>query len=379
MALNKKTLDYIDLHREEAKELLLTLAKIPAPSNHEEKRAAFLKAWLEAQGAEGVYIDDALNLVYPVGVLGPDTALTVFSAHSDVVFPDTEELPLSIENGRIYCPGVGDDTANAVALMTVAKCVAQNKLVPNEGGMLFVITAGEEGLGNAKGARRIMAEFGHRVTAFFSLDGTADEITNGSIGSKRFRIKMATEGGHSYWDFGNRNAIACLASLIDNLYTIKTDAGTTYNVGAIEGGTSVNTIAQTAEMLYEFRAERNESLSGMEAHFNAALELYRAKGIRVEAELIGERPCAVGVDPHAERELAAQTEKAVRAHYGLSPELRPSSTDCNIPLSIGIPSVSVGCCLGKGAHTREEYVELDSLLPGLRLAFELVSRYIPLL
>ncbi|MCE5235784.1 MAG: M20/M25/M40 family metallo-hydrolase [Eubacteriales bacterium] len=379
MALNKKVLEYIDLHREEALQLLLTLAKIPAPSNHEEKRAAFCKAWLEAQGAEGVYIDDAFNVIYPVGVSGPDTALTVFSAHSDVVFPDTEELPLFTENGRIYCPGVGDDTANAVALMTVAKYVAQFKLVPQTGGVLFVITAGEEGLGNAKGARRIMAEFGRRVTAFFSLDGTGDEITNGAIGSKRFRIRMATEGGHSYWDFGNRNAIACLASLIDNLYAIKVDAGTTYNVGTIEGGTSVNTIAQSAEMLYEFRAERNESLAGMEAHLNAAIELYRAKGVKVEAELIGERPCAVGVDPGKERELATQTEKAVREHYGLSPVFRPSSTDCNIPLSLGIPAVSVGCCLGKGAHTRGEYVELSSLLPGLRLAFDLISRYIALL
>ena len=116
MFLNEEIYKYIDEHKDEAYELLLTLARIPAPSHHEQKRAEFCRDWLIAQGAEGVYIDDVLNVIYPVGVTenGP---LTVYMAHSDVVFPDTEALPLEVRDGRIYCPGVGDDTANVVALL----------------------------------------------------------------------------------------------------------------------------------------------------------------------------------------------------------------------------------------------------------------------
>ena len=106
--LNEEILQYIQNHREEAYELLLTLARIPAPSNHEEKRARFCSEWLKAQGAEGVYVDEALNVVYPVEA-GDHVPVEVYMAHTDVVFPDEEELPLRVEEGRIYCPGVGDD------------------------------------------------------------------------------------------------------------------------------------------------------------------------------------------------------------------------------------------------------------------------------
>ena len=120
MQLSQEILQYIEEHQKEALDLLIELAQIPAPSNHEEKRAAFCKDWLEKQGAKGVYIDEALNVIYPVGCT-EDNPLVVYMAHSDVVFPDTEPLPIKIEDGKIYCPGVGDDTANAAALLTVAK------------------------------------------------------------------------------------------------------------------------------------------------------------------------------------------------------------------------------------------------------------------
>ena len=120
MELSKEILDFIAAHQQEGYELLLELAQIPAPSNHEEKRAAFCKAWLERQGAEGVYIDDALNVIYPIGC-NDDNDLVVFMAHSDVVFPDSSPLPLRIEDDRIYCPGIGDDTANVVAILMTAK------------------------------------------------------------------------------------------------------------------------------------------------------------------------------------------------------------------------------------------------------------------
>lgn len=376
MELSKEILDYIDAHRQEGYDLLLELAQIPAPSNHEEKRAAFCKAWLDRQGAEGVYIDKALNVIYPVGCT-ENNDLVVFMAHSDVVFPDTEALPLKVEGDRIYCPGIGDDTANVAAILMTAKYIAEHHLKPKERGMLLVINSGEEGLGNLKGSRKIMEDFGSRVCEFVTLDGRTHSCVNRAVGSKRYRIEINTEGGHSYANFGNRNAIALLASMIDQLYAIDVPpmGKTTYNVGMISGGTSVNTIAQHAQMLYEFRSDEREALTVMQAHMDDIVEFYRAKDIDVTVTLVGDRPCAAPVDPEKMAAMIARAEEAAQRWYGHGITCRSGSTDCNIPLSMGIPSLSLGCYRGEGAHTREEYVEASSLHAGLRFAYDLILHH----
>ena len=376
MKLTQNILDYINDHREEAYQLLLTLAQIPAPSNHEEKRAQFCLSWLEKQGAKGAYIDEALNVVYPIGCTDSNPVV-VFMAHSDVVFPDTTPLPLTVEDGKIKCPGVGDDTANVVALLMTAKYIVQNKLLPSDTGVLLVVNSGEEGLGNLKGSRKIMEDYDGRVTEFITFDGGAHSVTNRAVGSKRYRIEIDTEGGHSYGKFGNRNAIAYLASLIDTLYTIKVPpkGKTTYNVGLISGGTSVNTIAQHAEMLYEFRSDEQESLTVMERHLDAAIAFYKTKGVDVTVTLLGDRPCSGEVDTKKETALMERAAGAVKQHYGYDVVFSSGSTDCNIPLSKGVPAVCVGCVVGAGAHTREEYVEIDSLQSGICVAFELILHH----
>lgn len=136
---------------------IVTLGKIPAPSNHEEKRAQWCKEYLESFGAEGVYIDSALNVVYPYHAEGCDE-LVAFLGHTDVVFPDTDELPVRIEGDTIYGPGIGDDTANAVAVMEMARMVTEMNLTPKTG-ILFVLNTGEEGLGNLKGVRQVMEDY----------------------------------------------------------------------------------------------------------------------------------------------------------------------------------------------------------------------------
>lgn len=380
MNLTETILNYIDDHKNEAYELLLELAQIPAPSNHEEQRADFCCRWLQAQGAKGVYIDEALNVVYPVGCT-EENPVAIYMAHSDVVFPDAAPLPLTVSDGKIHCPGVGDDTANVVALMMAAKYIAENNLLPDgESGIVLVINSGEEGLGNLKGSRKIMETYQGRVTEFVTLDGGARHIVNRAVGSKRYKIEIDTEGGHSYGSFGNRNAIAYMASLIDTLYTMKVPpkGKTTYNVGTISGGTSVNTIAQHAEMLYEFRSDEKESLAIMEQHLEAAIEFYQAKGISVTVTVVGDRPCSGEVDPAKEEALMNRCAAAIKSHYGYDVIYNSGSTDCNIPLSLGIPAVCAGCMEGAGAHTREEYVEIESLRPGLCVAFELVLHHFQL-
>lgn len=364
---------YMDDHAAEAQQLLMDLAQIPAPSNHEERRAEFCLNWLRSRGAEGAYIDEALNVIYPIGDTG-ENDLMVFMAHSDVVFPDTAPLPLRVENGRICCPGVGDDTANAVALLTAAGYIAEHKLSPKNCGVLLVINSGEEGLGNLKGSRKILEDFGHRVKEFVTFDGNANAVVTRAVGSRRYRVTVKTEGGHSYARFGAPNAIAQLSGLIARLYEVKVpDIGrTTYNVGSISGGTSVNTIAQSAEMLFEFRSDEREGLAIMQAHFDAIVEEFRASGVQIQTEVVGDRPCGLEVDNSG---LARRAAEAVRAHYGFDPQFSCGSTDCNIPLSMGIPAICPGCVLGAGAHTREEYVEIDSLRPGLKVAAQLILHH----
>ena len=367
---------WLEAHREEHLELLTTLAQIPAPSNHENLRAEFCKHWLEDNGARGVYIDRALNVIWPLNVTD-DKPLMVFAAHSDVVFPDTDPLPLRVEEGKIYCPGVGDDTASVAALLMAAKFIAENGLTPKNCGILFVVDSGEEGLGNLKGIRHIFDTFGDRIREFISFDGSECRCVNRAVGSRRYRIAIDTEGGHSYAAFGNRNAIAYLASLIDTLYTIKVPplGKTTYNVGTISGGTSVNTIAQHAEMLYEFRSDEAEALAIMERHLQAALEFYRTKGITVTAELVGDRPCSASVDEETMSAMTARAMAATLRHYGRELAFTGGSTDCNIPLSRGTAALCLGCYRGFGAHTREEYIETDSLMPGMEFVLDLILHH----
>lgn len=373
MTMTPPIYEYFESQADNALCLLTELAQIPAPSNQEELRAEFCLNWLRSQGAENAYIDEALNVIYPIGDDGGND-LMVFMAHSDVVFPDTTPLPLKIENGRIYCPGVGDDTANAVALMTTAGYIARKKLTPKGCGVLLVINSGEEGLGNLKGSRKIIADFGHRVKEFVTFDGNANVVVTKAVGSRRYRVSVTTEGGHSYARFGAPNAIAQLSQIISRLYEITVpDIGrTTYNVGTISGGTSVNTIAQNAEMLFEFRSDEREGLSIMQAHFDRIVEEFRSNGVQIQTEVVGDRPCGLDVDNSA---LVDRAAAAVQAHYGLAPHFGVGSTDCNVPLSMGISAICPGCVMGWGAHTREEYVEIDSLLPGLKVAAELILHH----
>ena len=373
MNITEQILKYIKSHEQEAIDLLIELAQIPAPSHHEEQRAAYCKAWLEAQGAKGVYIDEALNVVYPIGCDG-EKQIAVFMAHSDVVFPDTDKLPLTIENGRIHCPGVCDDTANVVAMLMAAKYIAENGLQSQKLGVMLVVNSCEEGLGNLKGCRKIMEDYGNRIAEFVTFDDKNGKGVHKAVGSRRYRVEIDTEGGHSYSDFGNRNAIACMADLIHDLYEIQVPAigKTTYNVGTIEGGTTVNTIAQHAEMLYEFRSDEREAMEYMQQRFESTVAKFRGYGLSISVTVVGDRPCGGDVDAVYMDALMARAD-AASLRYNERPMLfKSGSTDCNIPLSMGIPSICVGCCDGAGCHTREEYLDISGVYPGLCMAFDMI-------
>lgn len=386
-SLDGEIADYIKKHSQELYRLLLRLAQIPAPTGREEQRAAFCLDWLAAQGADGAYIDKAGNVIWPYRAEG--RRLIVFDAHMDVVFPDMEPLPLYESEGRIFCPGVGDNSANVAVLLMAARFVAEHQPDTGEYGLIFVCGVGEEGLGNLKGSREICREFGSRIEAFYALDLTMEDYTARAVGSRRYRVEVTAQGGHSYSCFGNSNANVLLAELILALYRIQVPqrGKTTYNVGMMSGGTSVNTISQRAELLYEMRSDDEQDLAELELKFTETVTSFqqrleqdeskeeKAAAGTVSVTLIGSRPCESGVDEKKRRRLFDYVEQAVEKVRGKKPVPYPCSTDCNIPLSMGIPSVCIGTCLGEGAHTREEYIEKDSLCPGLEVALLLIGNY----
>ncbi len=376
--LSKNIQQYIEEHSQETYDLLVTLAQIPSPSNHEEKRAEFILDLLQSWGAEGAFIDEALNVVYPYADDGKQD-LSVFMAHIDVVFPDTEPLPIRTEGDRLYCPGVGDDTANLVAMLMVVRYLLQEKMTPKDTGILFVANSGEEGLGNLKGSRKICETYGRRIRRFYSFDGGLSGIVCGAVGSARYKVTAHTAGGHSYGKFGAANAIHAISGIVNAIYALQVPeyGRTTYNVGMISGGTSVNSIAQQAEILCEYRSDDPRSMAIMEEHFRKIFAGAQNEEVRIETELVGLRPCgSLQEDARREQEDMLREASAILEEYGGAiPRTGSGSTDCNIPLSMNIPAICYGFYRGQGAHTREEYVEIPSLKTGYYAAFESILAF----
>ena len=377
MALNCDMTAYAAEAWKEAAQIVRDLCKLPAPSHHEELRAEYCKKWFENNGFSNVTIDKALNVIAPVNVTDSND-ITIFMAHTDTVFPDTEPMPFEEKEGFMYSPGVTDDTANLSVLMVCARYFKE-KFAFGDRGFLFIANSCEEGLGNLKGTRQIMADYGSRVKDFVSLDSACmSRMVCEAVGSHRYNVTVKTEGGHSFGSFGNRNAIHILSTMITSLYSVKVpqegNSKTTYNVGIISGGTSVNTIAQEAQMMYEYRSDNKNCLAQMQNMFEKTIEAFRAMGVEVEVEKIGDRPCSGQVNEAAFDALKNRARAALKESLGLEMTDRSGSTDCNIPLSMGIPAICFGVCRGAGCHTREEKLETASLHDGCKLFLDFLFR-----
>ena len=383
---------YAESVRDELLDFLRAFAPIPAPSHNEDRRVAFLLDALPKMGIEGAYVDDAKNVVIPYGVDdGKDVIVAM--AHTDVVFPDVTPLPFSEDETTIHCPGIGDDTTQLAQLLFAFRYFVSRGIRPKTG-IVFVANSCEEGLGNLAGSRAICEAFKGRIRAFVSVDSSCGNaynravgshrykvtvetrgghswgnFANRAVGSHRYRVTVETRGGHSWGNFGNRNAIAEAAGMIRDFYAQKVPEvegqRTTYNVGLISGGTSVNTIAQKAEFLYEYRSTDRGCLSTMKDSFEAIIASHRSDEVKIAVDLVGERPCSGDVDKARQGELEAMANAACRAVFGKNITFKAASTDANIPLSLGIPSLTVGAVVAPGAHTREERLEKSSLVPGL--------------
>ena len=358
---------YVSDHSEEQIELLRTLGKIPAPSRHEDLRAVFCRDWLLTQGAADVTIDKAKNV---------SCDIVAFAAHTDIVFPDMEDLPMREEDGKLYAPGIGDDTSNLVNLLMGAKYLLKNQ-IKLKCGVQIVCNACEEGLGNLDGAKELFASYGPRIKAFYSFDGYTPQCCSTAVGSYRYKISCKTVGGHSYINFGEPNAIEILCRLVEELYKIQapSEVKTTYNVGHIEGGTTVNSIPQACSMLYEFRSTSQKCLEMMEERFHTAVDTCRNLGGELTVELLGVRPGNGPLDMDALQAFTQQSADIISNFYTGDIDFAAYSTDSNVPLSLGIKANTIGTVLGALAHTREEWIDISSLSKGLGIVLSLMLLY----
>jgi len=365
---------YIEENQDMLYKLLWELCHIPAPSHHEEKRAEFCRRWLEEQGAKGVFIDDALNVIYPYACDKHKEAV-LFMAHMDTVFPDMELMDVQVRDGKLFAPGAGDDTANVAILLMIARYFAI--YTPKTSyGVIFAANSCEEGLGNLKGSIALVKRYQKRLRQVVSFDGYIDEICNCAVGSMRYQVEVKTEGGHSYFDFGRPNAIVYLSHIIEEIYRYQVPedgSKTTYNVGCISGGTSVNSIAGQAGMLYEFRSDSRDSMRIVKKDFEELIEKFRQAGTEVTVELVGERPCGVKDSKNPKQKaLEELCQNVIWKRTGRLPGFTSASTDCNIPFSLGIPAATIGLCTGGGAHTRQEWILIDSLKDGFGIAADII-------
>ena len=406
---------YIEAHTAEAEALLKELGRIPAPTRQEDRRAEFVCRWLKNAGLEA-RIDEAKNVIAVLepadraaeearAAAGPGQAgpakkdphapaspMTAFLAHTDVVFPDTEPLPMTQEGSILKAPGIGDDTANLVHLMLGARWLSAHRAELRKG-VLIAANACEEGLGNLDGCRAVFDRYGDRIDEFYSFDCGFGDVVCGAVGSHRCRIRVRAKGGHSYSAFGAENAIHTAARLICALYEIEPygDAKTTFNVGTIRGGTTVNSIAETAEFLYEYRSESEEGLAFMKKKMEAVLASFRQSGHQIETELLGVRPGMGDIDRAAFEQWTDRNLERIRPYVTsvritdrvrrgsavpgdpYLPRKRSASTDANIPLSRGVFANTIGTVVTGNAPTRAEWADLSSIPAGLHIVLSLME------
>ena len=340
----------------------VSICEIPAPPFKEEIRAAEYKRRLEALGLTNVRIDAEGNVIAERRGSG-DGPVVVLSAHLDTVFPEETDVKVRHEGEVMHGPGIGDDCRGLAVVLAVARAMNQVQL-QTHGTILFIGTVGEEGPGNLRGVRHLFEkELKDQVDYFISVDGTGLNITHAAVGSHRYRVTYSGPGGHSYGAFGMPNPIHAMGRAIAKISELQVPRSprTTFSVGIVEGGTSVNSIAFSASFDVDMRSEEKAPLDALDAQFRAAvqeaLEEERARwpqsqrGLEVKIDTIGIRPAGSQPDDAPIVVTAVNAGKEL----GFEPYLSPSSTDSNIPIAMGIPAITIdGGGQGRGSHSLDE-------------------------
>ncbi|HEV2569395.1 M20/M25/M40 family metallo-hydrolase [Sphingomonas sp.] len=381
----KAAVAHLDREHDRIVEEIVTLTEIPAPPFKEEKRAKAYAEMLRTAGLADVELDEEGNAIgLWRGTGAPGRPLIVIAAHLDTVFPEETNVKVRREGTRLYAPGIGDDTRSLAVLLAYVRAMKAAGVKTGRD-ILFVGNVGEEGPGDLRGIRYLFTKgkYKDRVAAFFSMDGTdGARIVNGGTGSKRYRVTYKGPGGHSYGAFGLVNPMTAMSQTVVDLYRIAPpkEPKTTYSASVTGGGTSVNSIPHEVWMEFDMRSESAAELAKLEQRFLGIVQASVAAEngarstkeglIKAEPKLIGNRPA--GKTPES-AELVQVARAAVAAH-GLKPEFQTSSTDANMPMSLGIPGITIGSGGSGGrAHALDEWIDVEKgashkgMLPGLAM------------
>lgn len=370
-----KGLDFLREDNENTVAEQIHFTAIPAPTFEEEVRGQYFENRFKELGLENVRVDEHGNIFgyRPGNGSGPKL---VVSAHLDTVFPAGTDVVAKEIDGKIYAPGIADDGRGLASLLTIIRALGDTK-VQTDGDIIFVATVGEEGLGDLRGVKGLFMDH-NDIDGFISIEpGSPEEVTYLATGSRRYRVTFTGTGGHSFGDFGIPSAIHALGRAISSIADIRVSNNpkTTFNVGTIQGGTSVNTIAASAGMVLDMRSTSHEELLKLEEEVlgkiqqaaNDENERWGKETINVELELVGDRPAGTQGDDT----VIVQSAQAAAIVLGFEPKLnQPSSTDSNVPISLGIPAVTLG---GGGdfggCHTLNEYFSAKDAHFGVQKIF----------
>ena len=342
-----------------------TICEIPAPPFKEAARAAELARRFESLGLRNVRTDGEGNVIAERPGTGEGPTV-VLSGHLDTVFPEGTDVTVTVEGTRMSGPGIGDDCRGLAVLLATARALEQAK-VRTEGTILFVGTVGEEGAGNLRGVRHLFdEELKGRIDYFLSVDGTGFGVTSGAVGSNRYTVRYVGPGGHSYGAFGMPNPAHALGRAIAKIAELRVPAQpkTTFSVGVIRGGTSVNSIADEVSMDIDMRSESAAALDSLDRAVRAALAAALAeerarwpassRPLELKIDTIGFRPA--GTQPDSAR-IVRVALAAARA-LGKTSETGASSTDANVAIARGIPGITIdGGGSGRGAHSLGEWYD----------------------
>ena len=346
---------------------LIALTEIPAPPFKEERRASAYLKMLQQLGLSDVERDEEGNVMGIRRGTGGGPMLAVL-AHLDTVFPEGTDVKVRREGTRLMAPGVGDDTRGLALMLSVIRAMNAAKF-ETRSDLLFVGNVGEEGEGDLRGVKYLLrkGKYKDRIKQFLAIDGGEQgSITRGGVGSKRYRVTFKGPGGHSYGAFGLVNPAYAMAASIARFSDVHVPSSpkTTFNVGVVAGGTSVNSIPSEVSMDVDIRSESCAELAKVDAAFlsivnSAVADENRARSTRegrIEAnpKVIGERPCG---ETALDAPIVKTTTAAVQA-FGLKPSYGISSTDSNIPMSMGIPALTIGRGPGGRAHSPDEWTDV---------------------
>ncbi|HEU4434350.1 MAG TPA: M20/M25/M40 family metallo-hydrolase [Pyrinomonadaceae bacterium] len=373
-----RALSFFENNAEAITDEQIQICSIPASPFGEQQRAEYLAEKFRTIGLTEVEIDEEGNCLGLIEGTSRSPLLVV-SAHLDTVFAPDTDFTVVRSGKRLLAPGIADDGCGLAALIALALVIQTEKIRP-EGSILFVGTVGEEGEGNLRGVRYLLTRGprASKVDAFLSFDGPGiDRITNRALGSRRYRVEISGPGGHSWGDFGLPNPVHALGRAVAKLagYPLPREPRTTFNVGRIEGGASINAIPEKATMDVDLRSGADVELRRLDSFFRRAVKqsadeenANRRPGdplLELKVDLIGERPSGETPSDSPLVELAVEATKVL----GVEPRLDQSSTDSNLPISLGIPAITLGAGGASGSsHTLAEWYDATDRDLGLKRA-----------